>query len=89
MHRIMAIQVAVTAGCSLVVDRAGRRPLLILSLSGMTAGYVALAYFFINGRQPSWLALGSLIGYIISFACAPRQPRPRVREPPTAQCSLH
>ena len=88
----MAIQVVVTAACSLIVDHAGRRPLLMLSLGGMTAGYMALAYFFINGRQPSWLALGSLLGYMISFAGVARtshMPEPRRPDRLSACVRLH
>ena len=65
---IMAIQVGVTGLCSVLVDRAGRRPLLLASLGGMTLAATALAVFFANPHAPSWLALAALVAYIVSFS---------------------
>merc|ERR1712196_236982 len=52
----------------LLMDRAGRRSLLLVSLTGLTLSAALLAVFFLNHKQPGWLALVSLICYIIAFS---------------------
>jgi MFS family permease len=52
----------------MLMDRAGRRPLLALSSLGMAASGLSLAAFFVNGKRPAWLALSSLLAYIVSFS---------------------
>ena len=64
----MAIQVVMTGCAVLLVDRAGRRPLLLGSIVGMLLSCLALAYFFAHGNEPSWLAITSLVGYVCSFS---------------------
>ncbi len=61
-----------TIGAALLVDRVGRRPLLLISLAGMVVGLVALGVGFLSGGARS-TALGtvtvfSLGVYIASFA---------------------
>ena len=66
---IMSIQVVMTGCAVLLVDRAGRRPLLLGSIAGMFVSCVALAYFFAHVQTaPTWLALASLVGYVCSFS---------------------
>ena len=65
---IMAIQVFMTGCAVLLVDRAGRRPLLLGSIVGMLLSCLALAWFFAHGNEPSWLAITSLVGYVCSFS---------------------
>ena len=65
----MSIQVVMTGCAVLLVDRAGRRPLLLGSIAGMLVSCVALAYFFARVQTaPTWLALASLVGYVCSFS---------------------
>ena len=45
----------------MLMDRAGRRPLLLTSLAGMIVAATLLGIFYANGKNPSWLALVSLI----------------------------
>jgi len=65
---IMAVQVAMTGVSVLLMDRAGRRSLLLTSLSGMSVAATLLAIFYLNNKEPSWLALVALILYIIFFS---------------------
>jgi SP family sugar porter-like MFS transporter len=65
---IMALQVAATTAAVLLVDRLGRRPLLLASFAGMALSACALSLFFARGRTPPWLALVSLVGYIAFFS---------------------
>jgi MFS family permease len=65
---IMALQVAATTAAVLLVDRLGRRPLLLASCAGMALSACALSLFFARGRTPPWLALVSLVGYIAFFS---------------------
>lgn len=66
---VMAIQVAMTGlGCPLV-DRLGRRPLLLGSLAGMIAAASLLGtYFFLGDAAPPTIALVALVIYISSFS---------------------
>lgn len=67
---IGAINVAATVVSFRLVDRMGRRPLLLASLTGMTVSLVALgaASELSLGRAGSWLALVSILVYIAAFA---------------------
>jgi MFS family permease len=52
-----------------LVDRLGRRPLLLTSLTGMLISLVYLALgFAIGGPALKWMGVGSLVLYIASFA---------------------
>ncbi|RZC39847.1 facilitated trehalose transporter Tret1, partial [Asbolus verrucosus] len=70
-----SVQVLLTVLCSSIVDRAGRRPLLILSLSGSAlALFLEGTYFLIKTRTGidtssfSYLPVISLIGFVIFFS---------------------
>jgi sugar porter (SP) family MFS transporter len=54
-----------------LVDRVGRRPLLLFSIAGAGVSLVLLGLTFVVslGSSGSWLALICLIGYIGAFAC--------------------
>ena len=52
----------------LLVDRAGRRVLLLVSLAGMALNAATLAVFHLNSQQPTWLALVALVAYIVFFS---------------------
>ncbi|WP_449769781.1 sugar porter family MFS transporter [Klebsiella pneumoniae] len=57
----------------LIVDKVGRRPLLITGSIGLTLSLVILALIFsVPAFEGSgWLALGSLIFYIVMYAVSP------------------
>ena len=57
----------------LIVDRVGRRPLLILGAVGLTISLVILAILFSVPVFPgsNWLAFGSLVFYIVMYAVSP------------------
>ncbi|KAL1523320.1 hypothetical protein AB1Y20_018266 [Prymnesium parvum] len=65
---VMGIQVVMTFVSVILMDRAGRRPLLLISLGGMTIAATLLAVFYFNGKSPGQLALFSLIMYIVTFS---------------------
>jgi len=65
---IMGVQVVMTAVAVLLMDRAGRRALLLVSLAGMCFCAAAMGAFHLNAQRPTWLALASLVGYIASFS---------------------
>lgn len=50
------------------IDRFGRKPLLYIGLSGMLVSLLALSWGFTLGESGKWLAVGSLVVYIASFA---------------------
>ena len=55
----------------LILDRVGRRPLLIVGTAGCIVALVALGVFFASPalkQDASWIALVCLIAYIASFA---------------------
>ena len=49
-------------------DRFGRKPLLYIGLTGMLISLLALSGSFALGETGKWLAVGSLVVYIASFA---------------------
>ncbi|WP_110875723.1 sugar porter family MFS transporter [Franconibacter helveticus] len=57
----------------LIVDKVGRRPLLIAGAVGLTASLVILAVLFSVPAFPAsnWLALASLLFYIVMYAISP------------------
>jgi sugar porter (SP) family MFS transporter len=67
---IGVINVAATATSIRFVDRVGRRPLLILSMAGMSLSLALLGLTFVLplGSVDSWLALACLVSYITAFA---------------------
>jgi SP family galactose:H+ symporter-like MFS transporter len=64
------VNVAATVVSFRLVDRAGRRPLLLASLAGMTVSLVLLGITFVapQGAATSWLSLICLLAYVASFA---------------------
>jgi SP family facilitated glucose transporter-like MFS transporter 8 len=69
---MMTVQVVGTIGVSWLIDRAGRRVLLLGSSMGMCTASVGMGMFFyfehVHGTSANWLALVSMLGYIASFA---------------------
>jgi MFS family permease len=65
-----AINVAATVVSFRLVDRAGRRPLLLASLAAMLVSLVLLGLTFVLplGAADSWLSLICLVAYIAAFA---------------------
>jgi MFS family permease len=65
-----AINVAATVVSFRLVDRAGRRPLLLWSLGAMLVSLVLLGLTFVLplGAADSWLSLICLVAYIAAFA---------------------
>jgi len=54
-----------------LLDRTGRRPLLLIGIAGMIASLAALGFVFLLGSHSSalgWLAVGSVMLYVASFA---------------------
>ena len=54
-----------------LLDRSGRRPLLLIGIAGMTVSLVALGFVFLLGSHSSslgWLAVASVMLYVASFA---------------------
>ncbi|KAG7167452.1 facilitated trehalose transporter Tret1-like isoform X2 [Homarus americanus] len=65
------VQVVATGSATLLMDRAGRRTLLLLSASLMTVSIVSLGiYFYVReaGATMGWLPLISLIVFITAFS---------------------
>jgi MFS family permease len=67
---IAAVNVAATAVSFRLVDRTGRRPLLLGSAAGMAValGGLGLAFLLPAGAAQSWLSLLCLLTFITSFA---------------------
>jgi sugar porter (SP) family MFS transporter len=67
---IGALNVAATIVSVRLVDRLGRRPLLLGSLAGMVVSLTVLGLLFAGGldSSTSWLALVALLLYIAAFA---------------------
>lgn len=65
------VNVLLTIAAMLLLDRVGRRPLLLIGLVGMvlSLGVLGLAFSLPNLRQEmGWIAVGSLMLYVGSFA---------------------
>jgi sugar porter (SP) family MFS transporter len=63
------VNVAMTIIAMFLVDRAGRRPLLLVGIAGMiiTLGMLGLSFRYSSG-QLAWIAVICLMGYVASFA---------------------
>ncbi len=64
------INVLFTIIALLLLDRWGRRPLLLLGLSGMflSLAVIGIAFYFPAFAALRWIAVGSMVVYIASFA---------------------
>ena len=63
------VNFAMTIVAMLLVDRAGRRPLLLIGIAGMIVTLAMLAISFqIQSHNLAWLAVICLMGYVASFA---------------------
>ena len=65
------VNLALTVVAMQLVDRVGRRPLLLVSLGGMTLSLFVLGLAFSLpqlGGSLGWIAVGSLMAYVGSFA---------------------
>ena len=63
------VNFAMTIAAMFLVDRAGRRPLLLVGIAGMIVTLAALALSFqMQSSGLSWLAVICLMGYVASFA---------------------
>jgi sugar porter (SP) family MFS transporter len=68
---IGVVNVGMTIIAMFLVDRAGRRPLLLVGIAGMivTLGMLGLSFRFANESvQLGWIAVICLTGYVASFA---------------------
>jgi SP family galactose:H+ symporter-like MFS transporter len=68
---IGVVNVAMTILAMFLVDRAGRRPLLLVGIAGMiiTLGALGLSFRISNpSGQLAWIAVICLMGYVASFA---------------------
>ena len=66
---VMAIQCCATGVACLLVDRLGRRVLLLGSLAGMSLSAVLLAlYFSLGDKCPPEVSILALVSYIVSFS---------------------
>jgi sugar porter (SP) family MFS transporter len=63
------VNVAMTIIAMFLVDRAGRRPLLLVGIAGMivTLGVLGLSFRY-PSEQLAWIAVTCLMGYVASFA---------------------
>lgn len=63
------VNLAFTVLAMLLIDRVGRRPLLLIGLAGMGASLALAAYGFAGtGRSHATLVLIGLLGFVASFA---------------------
>jgi SP family galactose:H+ symporter-like MFS transporter len=64
------VNVALTVLAMQLLDRVGRRPLLLIGLAGMTTSLVVLGFAFLstNASWLGWMAVISLMFYVGSFA---------------------
>jgi len=68
----MVAQVVLTIVACGLVERAGRRPLLLFATATMSTACMVLSYYFAAGARgmwaPSWLALVGICWYIVGFS---------------------
>jgi len=65
------VNVLLTIVAVRLLDRTGRRPLLLIGIAGMIASLAALGLVFLLGSRSAslgWLAVGSVMLYVASFA---------------------
>jgi MFS family permease len=63
------VNFGMTIVAMLLVDRAGRRPLLLVGIAGMIVALALLAFsFHTQSTNLAWLAVICLMGYVASFA---------------------
>jgi sugar porter (SP) family MFS transporter len=63
------VNFAMTIVAMLLVDRAGRRPLLLVGIAGMIVTLAILAFsFHATSTNLAWIAVICLMGYVASFA---------------------
>ena len=62
------VNVLMTLLAMRVIDRRGRRPLLLIGGLGMTASLLAISAGFEWGSSGAWLVLPAVIAYVASFA---------------------
>lgn len=66
---IGTVNFATTVLAMFLIDRLGRRPLLVLGFAGAAATLLIIAFAVIHpGAVPSWLVIAMLLLYIASFA---------------------
>ncbi|CAK9800036.1 Facilitated trehalose transporter Tret1-2 homolog [Anthophora plagiata] len=71
---VALVQLIMSGVAALIVDRAGRKPLLMLSTGVMSASLIALGYYFKQKDSGSdvsslgWLPLTSLIVFMVAFS---------------------
>ncbi|XP_050481930.1 facilitated trehalose transporter Tret1-2 homolog isoform X2 [Bombus huntii] len=71
---VALVQLVMSGVAALIVDRAGRKPLLMISTSIMSVSLIALGYYFQQkdgGNDVSslgWLPLASLIVFMVAFS---------------------
>eukprot|EP00462_Mataza_sp_D1_P013605 CAMPEP_0175150068 /NCGR_PEP_ID=MMETSP0087-20121206/17635_1 /TAXON_ID=136419 /ORGANISM="Unknown Unknown, Strain D1" /LENGTH=491 /DNA_ID=CAMNT_0016435913 /DNA_START=37 /DNA_END=1512 /DNA_ORIENTATION=+ len=66
---VAAVQVVFTGVGVLLIDRAGRKILLLVAATGQTFFLTTMGVFYHLDTKHDWLAIVSLVGYIISFSC--------------------
>lgn len=71
---VALVQLVMSGVAALIVDRAGRKPLLMISTSVMSVSLIALGYYFRQKDSGSdvsslgWLPLTSLIVFMVAFS---------------------
>lgn len=71
---VALVQLVMSGVAALIVDRAGRKPLLMISTGVMSVSLVALGYYFRQKESQSdvsslgWLPLTSLVVFMIAFS---------------------
>lgn len=72
---VMGLQVVLTGVACVLMERAGRRALLLFGSSCMTLAHVMLSYYFLTLDHegmwgPSWLAIAGLGIFVLGFSLA-------------------